>query len=143
MKSILVVCIGNICRSPMAEGVLMARLPGVTVSSAGTAALIGSPADETALQLMATRGIDISRHRARQVSRAMCQESELVLVMDTAQRRFLEQSYPESCGRVFRLGEFTKTDIPDPFRQKEFVFASVLGQIEAGVQEWQRRITKL
>ncbi len=94
MKSILVVCEGNICRSPMAQGLLAAALPQVQVHSAGLGALIGSPADETAVRLMQARGIDISAHRATQITRQMCVQADMVLVMDADQRKRLEALYP-------------------------------------------------
>lgn len=143
MKSILVVCEGNICRSPMAQGLLAHALPGMQVRSAGLGALVGMPADETAVKLMRERGIDITAHRATQINRAMCLESDIVLVMDPEQRARVEGLYPQARGRVFRLGEYTQRDIPDPYRQREQAFRNALALIDEGAQEWLRRIHKL
>lgn len=143
MTSILVVCEGNICRSPMAQGLLAAALPTMQVRSAGLGALVGMPADVTALQLMRERGIDLRAHRATQINRAMCLESDIVLVMDSEQRTRLESLYPQARGRVFRLGEYTKRDIPDPYRQGQQAFRDALTLIDEGAQEWLRRIHKL
>lgn len=143
MTSILVICEGNICRSPMAQGLLAAALPAMQVRSAGLGALVGSPADGTAVQLMRERGIDISAHRATQINRAMCLESDIVLVMDPEQRTRVESLYPQARGRVFRIGEYTKRDIPDPYRQPEQAFRAALSLIDEGAQEWLRRIHKL
>ena len=67
-KTILVVCSGNICRSPIGEGLLRDRLRGkVTVSSAGCTALVGHPADPLAVEVAAEHNCDISAHRARQI----------------------------------------------------------------------------
>jgi protein-tyrosine phosphatase len=140
MNNILVVCEGNICRSPMAEGLLAASLPGAHVGSAGLGALSGMPADETAIRLMRARGIDISAHRAVQLTRDACKRAELVLVMTTEQRKRIEESYPFACGRVYRVGEFKKRDVPDPYRQPEHVFQDVLQMIDDGVREWLLRI---
>ena len=82
MKSVLTVCIGNICRSPMAEGLLTAKLPNIHISSAGTGALVGRPADTQAQKLMLQHGIDISRHVAQQVNKLICSQADLILVMD-------------------------------------------------------------
>jgi protein-tyrosine phosphatase len=143
MKNILLVCEGNICRSPMAEGLFGAALPHIRVRSAGLNALSGMPADETAVRLLHSRGIDIAAHRAAQISREMCLQSDLVLVMSTEQRRQVEEAYPLASGRVFRLGEFTKQDVPDPYRQPEHAFREALLFIDQGVREWIQRIQKI
>ena len=143
MNGILVVCVGNICRSPMAQGLLANALPAVAVTSAGTNALVGVAADATARKLMHMRGIDIEGHRARQVTRSMCLQADLVLTMDTDQRRYLEDAYPNVCGKVFRLGEHAKRDIADPYRMPEEAFLDALALIEDGVHEWLHRIKKL
>ncbi len=143
MKSILVVCEGNICRSPMAQGLLTAALPRIPVRSAGLNALSGTPADETAVRLMRARGIDIAPHRALQITRDLCAQAELVLVMSADQRKRLEETYPFACGRVFRLGEFSKRDVPDPYRQSERAFGESLQLIDEGVHEWLLRIQKI
>ncbi|MBK6009033.1 low molecular weight phosphotyrosine protein phosphatase [Ramlibacter ginsenosidimutans] len=143
MKNLLVLCEGNICRSPMAAGLLSARLPQFATRSAGLGALVGEPADPLAVSLLQARGIDISGHRAVQVTRKMCLDSDVVLVMDRAQRKRLEELYPESRGRVFRLGEFTDQDIPDPYRLPERAFRHALELIDAGVERWLQRIERL
>lgn len=142
MNSILVVCEGNICRSPMAQGLLAAALPQVPVRSAGLHAWSGMPADETAVRLMRSRGIDIASHRAVQLTGQICVQAELVLVMESRQRQELEESYPFACGRVFRLGELGKYDVPDPYRKSDAAFRTALQLIEQGVQEWLERIRK-
>lgn len=143
MKSILVVCEGNICRSPMAQGLLRSALPAVRVQSAGLGALVGMPADVQATQLMQLRGIDISDHRAMQITRQLCVDAELILGMDLEQRARIEAMYPQTKGRVFRIGEHTRQDIPDPYRQGEATFRHALELIDQGLAEWLARISKL
>ena len=143
MNSILVVCEGNICRSPMAEAILASALPGRRVRSAGLGALIGNPADEIAVELMRERRLDITAHRAAQINRPMCLDSDIVLVMEREQKQRLQQLYPEVCGRVFRLGEHENVDVPDPYRQPTRVFRSALSIIDDSVDQWLLRIQRL
>jgi protein-tyrosine phosphatase len=143
MNTLLVVCEGNICRSPMARALLAARLPQWRVHSAGLNAVIGAPADETAIALLRERGFDLQPHRGTQITRRMCLESDMVLVMDREQRRRLQELYPETCGRVFRLGEHADREIPDPYRQPETAFRQALMLIDEGVARWVQRIHRL
>lgn len=143
MRSILVTCIGNICRSPMGEALLAAALPHLQVSSAGVDALVGHPADAWSRELMARRGLDIDAHRARQLTAAMCQDADLILVMDEAQRHYLHQRYPLTRGKLFRLGEAAGMDVPDPYRSGRLSFERSLQIIDSGVAAWIERIRKL
>lgn len=144
MRSVLTVCIGNICRSPMAEGLLAAGLPHLRVFSAGTGALVGKPADPMAQALMRKRGIDISDHVAQQVSQMLCRQADLILVMDREQRRHLESTYPFVRGKVFRIAEFSVAqDVPDPYGKDEAAFEHALALIDAGVRTWIERILKI
>jgi len=87
------------------------------VYSAGINALIGAPADRSSVQVMWENGIDISAHRARSLGAWMVSGADLILTMDQDQKRFIELRYPESRGKLFRIGEFGQYDVPDPFRQ--------------------------
>lgn len=127
----------------MAQGLLAARLPGWRVHSAGVDALVGAPADPIAIDLLRERGIDITPHRATQITRKMCLDADVVLVMDRDQRRRLQDLYPEACGRIFRLGEAADRDIPDPYRQPETAFRHALALIDEGVARWMQRIQRL
>ena len=143
MKSVLVVCIGNICRSPMGEALIAAALPQLEVASAGVGALVGQPADPIARQLMAERGLDIEAHRARQLTNLMCQQADLILVMDEEQRLLISQRHPLTRGKLFRLGEVARADIPDPYRLGRPAFEQALQLIDAGASAWVERIRKL
>ena len=143
MNSILVVCEGNICRSPMAQGLLGVALPGEKVLSAGIGALVGMPADDVAVKLLRERGIDISGHRAIQINRQMCLDSDVVLVMEEEQKKRLVDLYPQARGRVFLIGEHLKRDVPDPYRKSEKAFAEALSLIDAGIGHWLPRIKRL
>ncbi len=136
MKTLLVLCIGNICRSPMAEALLKRALPGMTVRSAGLDALIGAPADPTSIALMAEAGLDITAHRGQQVNSALVIDADLILVMDRQQKQEMHRRYPTSAGKVFCLGEHEGVDIPDPYTQARASFEHALHLIELSVNSW-------
>ncbi len=138
---ILVVCVGNICRSPMAE-VLLADALGDTgrVSSAGIGALVGEPADAQAAMLMQERGHSLASHRGRQMSEALLREHDLVLVMERAHQAWMETRWPQARGRVFRWGHWLDIDVPDPYGKGEAAFRESLALIERGLATWKEKL---
>ncbi len=124
----------------MAEALLREELAKTgeeyDVQSAGLGALVGHPADETAQKLMRRIGIDISGHRARQLDSDLVHWAELILVMETSQKKTLESSEPSARGRVYRLGEWGDFEVPDPYRRPEEAFEQALTLISRGVSEW-------
>jgi protein-tyrosine phosphatase len=137
--SVLFVCLGNICRSPTAEGVLRARLAEagladrVHVDSAGTGSWhVGNPPDPRAVAAAADRGFDLTALRARQVTREDLDRFDYVLAMDGSNLRDLERLAP---GRARRFLEFADgaqaNDVPDPYYGDGDGFARVLDLIEA------------
>lgn len=136
INNILFVCIGNICRSPMAEGLFRQALPEKQIYSAGLDALIGHGADPHACDLMRERGVDISMHRARRLDGWMLIESDLILTMDNMQKEIIERRYPVARGKVSRLGEALGCDIPDPYLQNRQAFEQVCELIEQCLEAW-------
>lgn len=100
---VLVVCTGNICRSPFAAGALRLLVPGLEVSSAGTGALVGQEMDPPMARQLASRGGDPSGHRARQVEPADL-DAALVLVMSAGHRHVLLEEAPGAVSRTGLLG---------------------------------------
>ena len=143
-RRVLILCTGNICRSPMAEAILRARLtalkPDALVESAGIGAPVGKPADPVAVDLMAARGLDISEHRARQISGDMIREFPLLIVMEAMQQEYIEKRWPLSRGRVHTLGRWGGFEIPDPYRGDYADFEKALVLIDRGIDDWFEKI---
>jgi protein-tyrosine phosphatase len=142
INKVLFVCIGNICRSPMAEGLFKQALREKAVCSAGISAMVGEPADPLAIQLMWEHGIDICEHRARSIAGWMISETDLIVTMDQDQKHFIEQRYPASKGKVMRIGEGGKYDVPDPYRQGLSTFRHSYNLIAEGIDQLVERIAQ-
>jgi protein-tyrosine phosphatase len=109
--SILTVCTGNVCRSPLAERLLRMRLPAdppFEIASAGVAALAGRPMDEGSASALREWGGEPAGHAARALTGAMVEEADLVLTADTEQRIRVVRETPGAFRRVFTLREFAR-----------------------------------
>ncbi|WUS93292.1 low molecular weight phosphotyrosine protein phosphatase [Kribbella sp. NBC_00709] len=131
-----IVCTGNICRSPMGEVVLRAKLAeagidGVEVTSSGTGGWhVGDPMDPRAAAALRRRGYDGSAHRAREFESA----ADLVLAMDSGHLTELRRR-----GTVAQL--FAADDVPDPYYGEDDGFDEVLAQIEKAADHWVGRLS--
>ena len=151
MPSILFVCTGNICRSPMAMGLLRQRLAqrGAgdpwRVESAGTWAPEGSPASEHGVTVMAQRGIDISQHRARRVSRELLAQFDLILTMERGQAEALVVEFPEFAERIYMLSEMVGEDwdLFDPIGEPVEAYLAAADALEEVLDRGLERILEL
>lgn len=110
---ILLICTGNTCRSPMAEGILKKLLPDHNISSAGIFALDGTSASENAILAAKNFEVDISLHKSRQLTDEIADNSDLILCMTTNHK--LSLSGVKS--NYFTVGEYAETgeDVSDPY----------------------------
>jgi protein-tyrosine phosphatase len=114
MTGILVVCTGNVCRSPLAEGFLRSALSGrfgskaPVVSSAGTAGWDGSGAMPESVQAASEREVDISGHIARKLTSMMMEVADLVVCMAGEHRESIVRSRPDFSPKVFTLKELVR-----------------------------------
>jgi len=135
---VLFVCLGNICRSPTAEGVLrhlaLREAPGLAldIDSAGTADYhIGAPPDLRSQRTALKRGIDISKLQARQVSGQDFARFDLILAMDGENLRELEAMKPRGSRAAVKLfldyaPHLNLRDVPDPYYRDAAAFEQVL-----------------
>src|SRR6266540_1039065 len=110
MGTILLVCTGNICRSPMASGFLAGLLRdqgvhGVSVESCGVSAWEGSPATPEAVEAMRERGLDISGHVARRMNRRIIEAADLIVGMASEHREAVRRIARPAASRTFTLKE--------------------------------------
>ncbi len=149
-QSILFVCMGNICRSPLAEGIARARLnQGLQLDSAGTIGYhSGSPPDPRAVRVAAQHGVDIAGLRARQVSSADFDDFELVLAMDQDNLAQLSKLSGAAAaleqGRLALMLDYCGIadveQVPDPYYGGESGFVGVFDLLERACIGLQRRL---
>jgi len=139
----MIVCIGNICRSPMGEALLKHKQPQLTVFSSGIGALVGKPADPTAIKLMSDKNIDLSDHCAQQINTVLVSKSDLILTMEQNHVNAIQSKYPEARGKVHLIGKWIDNqEVPDPYKKSEDAFISALALIESGLESWQKKLWK-
>jgi protein-tyrosine phosphatase len=143
MSSVLMVCTANVCRSPVAQVLLASRMPDVAVASAGLYASSGRGADALAVQLMSTRGLDLTTHAAMPLTDPHVRGAQLILTMTREQRDALIDAWPHAQGKVYRLGDAGGFDVVDPYRRDPFIFELAIAQIEQGLTDWQPAIGRL
>ena len=145
-KNILVVCVGNICRSPMGEYLLRHKLshkPDMTIESAGIGALVDKPADETARQILLENGIDASNHKARQVTKDMLAQADLILAMEEKHLKHLYAMAPQVRGKAFLMGKWLDNQpVPDPYRQQRPAFEHAYKLIDQASDAWLKFLDK-
>ncbi|KLU59205.1 Low molecular weight protein-tyrosine-phosphatase YwlE [Peptococcaceae bacterium CEB3] len=115
---ILFVCSGNTCRSPMAEAIAKSMFGSwAGVHSAGIGAWEGDGASPQALQVMEERGLSLREHRAARLTRSLVEGASWVIPMTRDQERVLKEKYPESAGKIRRLGDWghLSADVTDPW----------------------------
>jgi protein-tyrosine phosphatase len=145
--NILIVCTGNTCRSPMAEGLLKARLAkslgcdpnglsdaGFHVESAGIEAMPGGGVSAEAVEALKPFHVDISCHSSQPVTERLVQNADLILTMTNAHRMALLARWPMAAGRTFLLGH--DTDISDPIGMPLEYYSVCADQIDKHLESW-------
>ncbi len=150
MKTILFICTGNICRSPMAEGIFRHILKGrrrdIQVMSAGIGAMEGQPPSHYAVQAVKELGIDISKQRSRMLTAELVQQADYIFGMTHSHVDTVLLLYPQAAEKTFLLREFDDTldifekDISDPIGGSYEVYLNCRDQIEQGIASLMRFI---
>jgi protein-tyrosine phosphatase len=145
LRKILIVCIGNICRSPTAEHLLREALvrSKAEVSSAGIAALVDNSIEPTARLVLEEHGHVPMDHKATQLTRQSVNESDLILVMEQRHLHVVLSIAPEARGKIFLLGKWQDDrEISDPYRQGKPAFVHAYTLIKEAVHAWALRLER-
>lgn len=140
-ENILVVCVGNICRSPMAEALLKQRYSDKNIDSAGVGALVGHSADPAALAIMHAQQLDISSHVAKQIDEALAKKADLIFTMSDSQTKWIEERWPFCRGKTFKLGHWQDKDIADPYKHNMSAFETAYEDIVNGLEQWADKVS--
>ncbi|MDI3362643.1 protein tyrosine phosphatase [Lelliottia sp. V89_10] len=142
VKSILVVCTGNICRSPIGERLLRQHLPAFMVASAGVCGLMGYAADTRAQEVAALHGVSLEGHVAQKLTPQLMREYDLILAMEPQHLNHISAIAPEIRGRSLLFGQWLHTRvIPDPYRKSHEAYEYVFELLGRASREWAQRLS--
>lgn len=137
IRSVLIVCMGNICRSPVGEALLRHRQRDLHVESAGISAMVGYPADKVVSALAERHGLGLETHRARQLTASLCRNNDLILVMEKQHVECITRLAPEVRGKTMLLGHWLHgTEIADPYKKSTSFYEFIYGQMDQAVERW-------
>lgn len=141
--SVLVVCIGNICRSPVGERLLRQMLPAKTISSAGLSAVVGAAADSDAAAIATANGVDMDGHVSRQLTEQIAAEHDLILVMEPSHKQELTNRFPQMSGKTMLFDQWTGAKgIADPYMRSVEFHEAVFKQISEAAIEWKNKLDR-
>lgn len=140
-NSILVICTGNICRSPIAERMLRRALPERRIDSAGVGALVGHAADGSAIQISEQHQLTLSGHKAQQFTGTLGRQYDLLLVMEKHHVEQITAIAPEARGKTMLIGHWLDgMEIPDPYRKSMESFEYVYRLLDQACNSWVRKL---
>ncbi|TXE64160.1 protein tyrosine phosphatase [Serratia nematodiphila] len=141
--SVLVVCVGNICRSPTGERLLKKSIPHKRIASAGISAIVGSAADETAAMIAKKNDLSLEGHVGRQLTKDMCRDYSLILVMEKSHIDAVCRIAPEVRGKTMLFGHWLEqSEIPDPYRKSVEAFEFVYSLLADSAQKWAQALNR-
>jgi protein-tyrosine phosphatase len=136
-QRLLVVCTGNICRSPIAAAALRQRIPDACVTSAGLHALVGREIDPDSASAALAQEIKLDAHAAQQFTDELGRKADYILVMETHHRHEIIQRWPHLSGKTFLLGYFESgKEIPDPYRRGLAMHQHMVSLVLESVNHW-------
>ncbi len=142
INSLLIVCVGNICRSPAVEKLFKKYLsPSVHVTSAGLGALVGKGIENNMKACLIDNGINDIGHSAQQFTPSLGRSADLILVMEDDHLKAIAQIAPEVSGKTMLLGKWNMDEqIEDPYRKSQEFFFVVYEKMNKNVESWIKRL---
>ncbi len=141
ISSVLVVCVGNVCRSPIGERLLAHACPHLRTESAGTQALVGQSASAASVKVAAHNGVSLEGHVARQFTAELAAQFDLVLVMEKAHMKKTATLAPDSIGKTMLFGEWVgQSDIADPYKLSDEFYVDAFDKIKEASTRWIARL---
>lgn len=143
INSVLVVCVGNICRSPTGERLLQRALPDKRIASAGIAAMREYPADATASEVAEQQGLSLAEHCAQQLTASLCREYDLILVMEKRHIEQVSRIDPTARGKTMLFGHWlNQQEIADPYKKSREAFEEVYRLLDNATQKWVNALSR-
>lgn len=139
--NILVVCVGNICRSPIAEALLKEQYPQKKIDSAGLSAVVGNPVDPNSQAVMEPYNIDMSHHIAKQVDEKLVMRADIIFTMSDGQTKWIEERWPYCRGKTFKIGHWIDKEVSDPYQHDISLFEIARQDIVDSLKLWTDKIS--
>lgn len=141
VASVLIVCVGNICRSPVGARLLAVGLPRLRIGSAGLGALAGHGADAVMAGVAARHGLVLCGHVARDFTPELAAAHDLILVMEPGHKAEILRRGAQFSGRTMLFDHWTGgMGIADPYRKPAEFHAAVFAQLSAAAAAWCQRL---
>ena len=151
--NILFACSGNVCRSPLAEGILKKMIPhklrnNINVQSAGVSTLNGMRPSAFAAEVAKNNGVNISSHRSKQITEKMISESDLIFVMSKDHLEYFKNSFIKYMDKVYALKKFSNPDnnnidIKDPIGGDLGSYEKIFHEIKHEIERILPKLVKL
>ncbi len=143
ISSVLVVCVGNVCRSPVGERMLAQACPNLRTGSAGINALVGHGASKASAEVAAHNGVNVEGHVARQFTAELAAQFDLILVMEKGHMKETASRAPASGGKTMLFGEWIdKSDIADPYKLSHDFHVAVFDKMKKASDGWIAKLDK-